>query len=260
MRELATYLINLDRATERCQVADNQICNANLTYERISAIDGSALNVGQKHHYDETLAFNTLGRSLSVGEIGCYLSHVRAAELFLKKDLEYCLVLEDDFELDPDFTTTLSELIMFLDKEGSADFDVVNLCNEPKRNYNKIHTIVTKNSSFDLCRAHFFPVLTTAILWTRSGAEKFLAACYPIHSPIDQFLKDWCIQHNNGLCFLKPPVTSSGAESQIDFSSHHRNAKRGRRVTNYFIRKQIRSFRNKKTARASYVSFRKSLK
>ncbi|WP_415183087.1 glycosyltransferase family 25 protein [Phaeovulum sp.] len=258
--KLSTYLINLDRATERLQATHKEISTAKLSYERISAFDGRILTDDQRSRYDEALAFKTSSRSLADSEIGCYLSHVRAVELFLKTNSEYCLVLEDDIKLHPDFTVTLMDLMGFLDQHKSNNYDIVNLCNEPKRHYNKIREIRSSNSSFILCRAHFFPVLTTGILWSRDGAKKFISSCYPIHSPIDQFLKDWCIKNDNGLCFLNPPIASRNVESQIDFSSHRTGAKRKNYAINYFITKQIRSFRNKRLAQKSYIRFQKLLK
>lgn len=257
---LATYLINLDRATERLLSAETEIDRAGLKYERIPAIDGSKLTYKQKDQYDEALAYKTFGRSLSGGEIGCYLSHVNAVDLFLKTDLEYCLVLEDDIKLVSEFNSVLQELIKFLNSNKKSDYHIVNLCNEPKKSYSQLHTIAVNNGSYNLCRAHHFPVRTTAILWTRQGAEKFRAACHPIHSPIDQFLKDWCIENDNGLSFLNPPVTHSDAESQIDFISQHSKASRGTRAANYFIRKQLRSLRNNRAAKRSCRPYKKSLK
>lgn len=259
MSNLATYLINLDRATERLLSAETKINHAGLQYERITAVDGSKLTRQQKGQYNEALAYKHFGRSLSGGEIGCYLSHVNAVDLFLKTDMEYGLVLEDDIKLDCDFNSVLQELIEFLNSHKESGYDIVNLCNEPKKSYNQLHTIAVTNGNFDLCRAHFFPVRTTAILWTRQGAEKFRAACHPIHSPVDQFLKDWCIENDNGLCFLNPPVTHTDAESQIDFISQHSKATRGTRATNYFIRKQLRSLRNNRTAQKSCRAYEKSL-
>ena len=253
-------MINLDRAAERLLSAEAEINSAKLKYERISAVDGSKLSRQQKDQYDEALAYKNFGRSLSGGEIGCYLSHVNAIDLFLQTDLEYCLVLEDDIKLHPEFNSVLPELIKFLNFNRKSNFDVANLCNKPKKSYNKFHTITANNSNFDLCRAHFFPVLTTAILWTRHGVEKFRASCQPIHSPIDQFLKDWCIENDNGLCFLNPPVTHTDAESQIDFISQHSKATRGTRAGNYFIRKQLRSIRNNRTAKRSCRAYKRLLK
>ncbi|MDB4117659.1 glycosyltransferase family 25 protein [Amylibacter sp.] len=260
MDSLAIYLINLDCADQRLLSAEAEINSARLKYERLSAIDGSKLLRHQEDQYDEALAYKKYGRSLSGGEIGCYLSHLNAVNLFLQTDLEYCLVLEDDIKLHSEFNSVLHELIIFLNSNRKSNFDVVNLCNKPKKIYNKLYTITANNSNFDLCKAHFFPVLTTAILWTRHGAEKFRASCQPIHSPIDQFLKDWCIKNDNGLCFLNPPVTYIDAKSQIDFISQKNKAKRGTRAVNYFIRKQLRSLRNNRTAKRSSQAFHRSLK
>ena len=260
MDSLAIYLINLDCADQRLLSAEAEINSARLKYERLSAIDGSKLSRRQEDQYDEDLAYKKYGRSLSDGEIGCYLSHLNAVNLFLQTDLEYCLVLEDDIKLHPEFNSVLHELIIFLNSNRKSNFDVVNLCNKPKKSYNKLYTITANNSNFDLCKAHFFPVLTTAILWARHGAKKFHALRQTIHSPIDQFLKDWCIESDNRLCFLNPPVTYIDAKSQIDFISQKNKAKRGTRAINYFMQKQLRSLRNNKTANRSCKAYKKLLK
>jgi glycosyl transferase family 25 len=44
------------------------------------------------------------------GEVGCYLSHLKAMEEFLRTDAPWCLILEDDVEVSPECVEVLAAL------------------------------------------------------------------------------------------------------------------------------------------------------
>ena len=48
---------------------------------------------------------------MSLAEIGCLLSHIKVWDLFLKDEVEYALILEDDVHFVADFSSFLTEAI-----------------------------------------------------------------------------------------------------------------------------------------------------
>ena len=128
---LAIYLINLDRATARRDAALAQLSALGLTAEIVPAVDGATLTPAQLAGYDRAGALAKSGRTLSAGEIGCYLSHVDCARRFLASGADHALVLEDDFHADADLPAFLQALAAHLGPR--ADWDVVNLGNAAKR-------------------------------------------------------------------------------------------------------------------------------
>ena len=105
---------------------------ARLTVEQISqGMREKTLTPAQLAGYDRAGALAKSGRTLSAGEIGCYLSHVDCARRFLASGADHALVLEDDFHADADLPAFLQALAAHLGPR--ADWDVVNLGNAAKR-------------------------------------------------------------------------------------------------------------------------------
>lgn len=99
---IVTYLINLDRATERLAKLDRRLSELGLDYTRIAAVDGRALRFPHPDFSD--LSYRLLhGRRRAPAEIGCYFSHIAALRAFLDSDAEHALILEDDVTFAPDF-------------------------------------------------------------------------------------------------------------------------------------------------------------
>ena len=108
---LNTYLINLDRATERLRRMEEKLAAAGLPFERVPAVDGSALTF--PHPQFDAWSYRHLhGRRVIPAEVGCYLSHVACARAFLESDADLALILEDDVSFDSDFLDILDRAAM----------------------------------------------------------------------------------------------------------------------------------------------------
>ena len=77
------YYINLDRSPDRRAHMESHLGAHNLAMERIAGIDGHALS-DNTPGVDRALYRRCHGRNIRPGEIGCYLSHLRALEVFLQ--------------------------------------------------------------------------------------------------------------------------------------------------------------------------------
>ena len=249
-----TFLINLDRSPERLASADSQLAAAGIGYERIAAVDGTQLTRRDWSRYDERGALRHYGRTMAPGEVGCFLSHVEAVTRFLQSDADHALVLEDDLRIAADFAGLVGDLDEQLPQ--LRGWHVANLGNGPKKFATGIGRFRSESGEHTLCVAHHFPALTTALFWSREGARAFLEAGLPATAPVDQFLRDWCVSTGRGLAFLEPPVTTTGAESQIDYVDNLRRARRGVREAGYLLRKMRRSVVNNVKARTGMWAFR----
>ena len=108
MENVPILYINLDRSKERKVRMEEQFQRFGITnYKRVPAFDG------RKLFSDSALRAKTVelpkDMKQSSGEIGCSLSHLRAAEMALEIDAPYVLVMEDDIHL------TFYERCVFLD-------------------------------------------------------------------------------------------------------------------------------------------------
>src|SRR5690606_11915877 len=125
-----TYLINLDRSTERLERMVKVFEESGIdNYERVSAVDARNLKEGDyilKNRYD---------RDLVPGEIGCFMSHIKVMQEFLKSNYEFALIIEDDAKLYDNFKITMEKaLAAYPDLPEKYKWDVLKLFNRKRRN------------------------------------------------------------------------------------------------------------------------------
>lgn len=128
---LNTYLINLDRATERLRRMEEKLAAAGLPFERVPAVDGSTLTF--PHPQFDAWSYRHLhGRRVIPAEVGCYLSHVECARRLLASEASHALILEDDVSFAPDFLPVLRAAM----QDGSWDILRLSTVNKgPKYGY-----------------------------------------------------------------------------------------------------------------------------
>lgn len=122
MDDLLILVINLDRSPERLSGAANQLDRLGLSWQRLSASDGKLLSMHDPALIDVHAFRRKHGKEPLPGELGCYLSHVRAIEAFLQTHKQAVLILEDDVRLGPDLPGVLGELMAC-----ATQWDVVKL-------------------------------------------------------------------------------------------------------------------------------------
>lgn len=170
----AVIVINLDRDTERLAFMRDQLGRLHIEFERFAALRGDAVPEALRAYFPR-------GTPLTVGEIGCYASHLaimqRVADGALPSPM---LVLEDDVALPHDIARTIERLLAAL----PAGWDIVRLSYPSKR----VMQNVAPLGAVDLVRYTHVPVSTGAYLISRAGARKFLAR-RPRDLPIDQDLR-----------------------------------------------------------------------
>lgn len=136
-----TYIINLDRASDRMAHMARQCEAREIPYVRVPAVDGK--KVGSKAL--EKNVTRACGAFCTPFAVGCALSHMKVWKAVLKQGQERALVLEDDAVLVPDFVTRLEEAL----EDVPKDFDVLvlgcfMLCNKDQ-SYN---TVLQKSFRF----------------------------------------------------------------------------------------------------------------
>jgi glycosyl transferase, family 25 len=97
---MKVFLINLDRSPDRLAYMSAQADACGMTLERVPAVDGRTMA--------QPFLGNTFAEHLSMGERGCYASHLRCCQLIVELGLPYAMILEDDAILTP-LTLPLAE-------------------------------------------------------------------------------------------------------------------------------------------------------
>lgn len=239
--KINTYLINLDGSDERLSSASQQLNHQSISFTRISAFDGRSLDPQTIPEYQIKKSLNYMGRELKGGELGCYFSHLNAAKAFLASDADYAIVLEDDMQLNTDIMPVLRDYLIHLTTQ-SIDWHLMNIGVKK----HKIFTPLIMSNGHTLIHAHYFPMTTTGVVWSRQGAEAFYQSAFPIFCPIDNYFRYWLTKSNKGLSVQPPLVVASGAESDIDGQTQPR--KHGKRHPLYGLIKQRRLWVDKLTA------------
>lgn len=238
------YLINLDGSDNRLASAQTQLKQAKVAFERVSAFDGRGKELSDFDFVDQSRMWTYLGRRLSGGEVGCYLSHVDCVKRFLSSDADICIVLEDDLHIPhPSFMNTLLETVRFLPDR----WQIINFGNQKNKIYTPLKKFRVDSFESTLVKAHYFPMTTTGICWSREGAEAFLHDAFPIFVSVDRFLRHWQTRKGRGYCFMPPLVNTTGAESDISRPAKTKGLTLKKRI-GYGLKKQWQMISDKTIA------------
>lgn len=209
--KVETYLINLDGSDERLTRATEQLQAVNWAFERFSAYDGRGKELSSFENYDDAQTQQKLGRRLLNSELGCYLSHYGCAEKFLKSDADYLVVLEDDMKITEDFKNSVDALLNYLDSHKELDWYLINLASKKK----KLAKDIAKLGDATLWHAYYFPIRGLGLIWSRKGAEEFVALGKTMTMPVDIFFQSWLSKNGKGLGVWPPFVKPAGLDSDI---------------------------------------------
>ncbi|MBP2548912.1 glycosyl transferase family 25 [Neorhizobium galegae] len=178
---MTIYVINLDRALDRMARMQALLTERGLAFERIEAVDGKTLSPETLQTWSPSHADGSL--VLSVGEVGCLLSHRQVWQKVVEKG-EPGVVLEDDLHVAPASSALLRSLDWL-----PADADLVKLETTGK-------TIVVSRakqpvaSAFCLMRLVGAHLGTGAYIVTPKAAKMLLAAVSSSNQAIDHLMFD----------------------------------------------------------------------
>ena len=209
--KVETYLINLEGSDERLARATAQLQAVNWPFERFSAYDGRGKVLSTFENYDDQATQQTLGRRLLNSELGCYLSHYGCVEKFLQSDADYLVVLEDDMKITEDFKKSVDEVLKYLHTHQDLDWYLINLAAKKK----KLAKDIVALNDFALWHAYYFPIRGLGLIWSRKGAEEFIALGKTMTMPVDIFFQTWLSKNGKGLGVWPPFVKPAGLDSDI---------------------------------------------
>lgn len=177
------YVINMDaNATRLARVAE-ELARAGVAWERLPAVNGRALSAAETARvYDARANARRARHDLVAPEIGCYLSHVRAAEWLRDGAAEAAVILEDDMRVTGDLAAAIAALQADLAARPGA-WDMVKLFSFKPLRLDRRHAV---GAGFTLGRPDRVPSTTLGYVLTRAGAEKILARVPPIFRPVDE--------------------------------------------------------------------------
>lgn len=201
------YVINLEHAKDRWQHMRGNLEARDIPYHRVEGVYGKALPQ-PIDGYDERRYHILNGKVTNPGEVGCYFSHINVLKEFLKTDLPYALVLEDDVTLPETITDLLDEAIEYAD-----DWDLLRLTSSREGEYLAFGSLSNGHEI-----AYNTRVLknTGAYLINRHGARQVIEKLLPMRLPYDEALdRDWDYNCRNACIVPFPIRLEEEMESQI---------------------------------------------
>lgn len=178
MASLHTWVINLDRAPERLARIGTRLDALGVPWTRFPAVEGKLLGAAEQAARLDQAGFERRhGMTPSLGELGCYLSHVRLMQAFLATEHGFALILEDDVEP----TAALPEVLQSL-MAASGRWDMVKL--------SAIHS-GTPVGVLDVGQGHQLGVMfsrctgSSAYVINRTAAQRYVQQLLPMQLPYD---------------------------------------------------------------------------
>lgn len=183
---IGVYVINLGSSKERYEYIKGNIASLGFPELRIDAVDGRKMSKSEIDAKVDIEKYKSFSKSLpNVGTIGCYLSHVNVWEEFLKSELEFAIIFEDDISFDPQKVRSVIDDLL----EVATLWDVVTL--EPRHRGSPLTIKKLKN---DQKLVVYLAEVTHsgAYIINRKAAENLLKKALPIRIPLDHyFTRGW---------------------------------------------------------------------
>jgi glycosyl transferase family 25 len=232
------YVINLDRDVERMASLARSLEALALPFERVSAVLGKQVPDWEK--LVDAVLYSARNRlpMPRPGEVGCYLSHLKAMETFLQTDARWCVILEDDVEVRPECV----EVLAALGKQD--DWDLVKLfC---------FHSGLPVRKRALTAKHHLVVHLTrttssAAYAVNRRAAETLLKSMRPISEQVDHALeRPWetglRVRGVRPLPVVLAPVAATTTIGYADRSDHRLPLGRAVRLFLSRAGKELRRF------------------
>ena len=205
--EFGACVINLDASHDRRKTMEAEFASAGLRWRRVPGVLPTAMPDHLKAFFDD--ASGRPVTSLTPGETGCFAAHLSIMARMADGEFEpVMLVVEDDCTL----SSGLHDQMQTLLRRLPADWDMVRLCNVPKRAYVELDRLPSGHA---IVRYSTIPNFTGAYLVSVAGARKLLASG-PKTIPFDGFLREaW--RHDCNIFGIWPPmVVQRDDDSCID--------------------------------------------
>jgi glycosyl transferase family 25 len=175
---IQVFVISLERSADRRRRVEEQLNQTNIQWNFLNAVDGYALPE-MPSSYQKSKVKRLQGYELTPGEVGCFLSHVKAWEWCVLNNAT-TLVFEDDFLVSQNLEIVMNDLLMISDQWNLVRLSGI---------YDTDHEILQKRSGYELVKNLGEPCGTAAYMIQPAAAKILLSHAAEIYEPVDHYLE-----------------------------------------------------------------------
>ena len=192
------YMINLARRPDRREKMDFCADRLGIDYQRVDAVDGKDMDLDYLRENGIEMLPDFIepyhGRTLTYGEIGCFMSHYHIWEDIARagSKVSKAIIFEDDIRFEPYFRQKLDQLHGEIDRLG-LEWDLIYLGRKIMHNANEPWV-----DGSNMIAHVDYTYWTLAYIITSEGARKLLAE-EPLTKmvPVDEYLPIMYDRHPN---------------------------------------------------------------
>jgi glycosyl transferase family 25 len=192
MHNLQILVISLEQSDARKKNCSNELSKISFDWNFLKAVDGKKLNYPIPE-YDENKVTRLLGFPLTPNEIGCFLSHRKAWQSCVDRNIP-TLVFEDDFVILPNFVEVVNQLLKDQQSWGLIRLQALVECSD---------VVVKDYKEFKLVCNDCDPLGATAYLLSPSTAALLIKNSCQIFEPLDHYLEHHQ-KHSVKMLAIKP--------------------------------------------------------
>lgn len=181
-QKMKTFVIHLARSTGRREQVEHLLNATPYAAEILDAVDGALVpddEIAALYSRDP-LFKPAYPFALSLGEIGCFMSHRRAWQRIVDEDLDGALIIEDDVAIDAaTFTPAVKLAAKNLGTLGYVQFQV--------RPIKTATQVAVQEGQVALVTPRVVPLRTSAQMVSNAAAKELLQRSQRFDRPVDVF-------------------------------------------------------------------------
>jgi len=196
------YAVNLDIAKDRWAFIERAFAPTRLTLCRVPAVNGRALQFPVADYSESGFRWMH-GRGTNPAEVGCYLSHIKAMEMFLQTEEPHALICEDDVLIHPAFEEVLEAALKY-----SRHWNILRLTGLSTGNPVRVAPLC---GDYGLC-VNFGRLKGAGMyLIDRAAARAFVSRLVPMKLPFDHAVDREWFYGLRAACVLPFPCSQTGS-------------------------------------------------
>lgn len=188
------FVINLEKDIARRNNMQNLLSKQSINFEFVDAVYGKNIPKDELYkYYDENKAKReAIGGGLTISEIGCAMSHLKAYQTMISQNLPYSLILEDDVLIGCEFKDILLDIENVLKKSHFLDVILLGGDNFWYTKWGATNIY----HKYNIVKTHHDVWYAYSYIITQEAARKMIDKITPIFTVIDHWdyynRKGWC--------------------------------------------------------------------